>query len=260
MIFNTYSLLVAGLMSLMFLVNLVIAILNYRYRNTPLPKNVASIYSEEKYIKSKAYFSENTVFSIVKNSVSFVLFISLLIVGFFPWFMSILEMITSNKVLQTGLFFLILIASNTLLFSPFSYYRTFSIESRYGFNKSTKKLFFIDLLRSTILASVLFSSITMLLHYLFELLGSSFILGAWIALTVLLILLFMLNTKVFIKIFNKLTPLPDGSLKSSIEQLASKTGFKAKAIYSMDASKRSSKLNAFSLDLVQFVKLDCLIP
>jgi STE24 endopeptidase len=245
MVFNTFSLLVVGLMSLMFLVNLVIAILNYRYRNTPLPDNVASIYSKEKYIQSKAYFSENTVFSMVKNSVSFVLILSLLIFGFFPWFTGLLESITDNKVLQTGLFFLILIAINTLLFAPFNYYRTFSIESRYGFNKTTKKLFFVDLIRSTMLASVLIASVGMLLHYLFDILGSGFILGAWIALTVLLILLFMLNTKVLIKIFNKLTPLPEGSLKSSIEQLASKTGFKAKAIYSMDASKRSSKLNAF---------------
>jgi STE24 endopeptidase len=69
--------------------------------------------------------------------------------------------------------------------------------------------------------------------------------ASWIALSCIQVLVLILNTKVFIKIFNKLTPLPEGSLKEAILALALKTGFKAKAIYSMDGSKRSSKLNAF---------------
>jgi STE24 endopeptidase len=92
---------------------------------------------------------------------------------------------------------------------------------------------------------LLIAGIAVLLQVLLGWLGTNFVFGAWIALSLLLIILFALNTKVFIKLFNRLTPLPDGDLKSAIISLATKTGFQAKAIYTMDASKRSSKLNAF---------------
>ena len=68
---------------------------------------------------------------------------------------------------------------------------------------------------------------------------------AWLILTIVMVILFVLNTKVFVKIFNKLTPLPDGELRSQINILAEKVGFNVKAISVMDASKRSTKLNAF---------------
>jgi STE24 endopeptidase len=128
---------------------------------------------------------------------------------------------------------------------PFSYYRTFSIETRYGFNKSTRTLFFSDAIRNVLLSTILISGIAVILHALYIGLGDVFVFGSWIALSSILVLVMILNTKVFIKIFNKLTPLPEGSLKEAILALALKTGFKAKAIYSMDGSKRSSKLNAF---------------
>jgi STE24 endopeptidase len=245
MIWNAYSLLVVGLMAFMFVANVTLALLNFSYRNKPLPSNVKDIYSKSKYLKSKAYFSENTLFSLVKNTFNFILFLALLVAGFFPWVAQLAQGLTDNTLLQTFFFFLILIVLNTLLSIPFNYYKTFSIETRYGFNKTTKKLFFTDLVRNVFISSLLIALITVLLQALYQSLGDAFILGAWLALSIILILLFMLNTKVFIKIFNKLTPLPDSSLKTAIVELANKTGFKAKAIYSMDASKRSSKLNAF---------------
>jgi STE24 endopeptidase len=72
-----------------------------------------------------------------------------------------------------------------------------------------------------------------------------FVLYAWVILTIVMIILFVLNTKVFVKIFNKLTPLPEGDLREKIHSLAEKVGFNVKAISVMDASKRSTKLNAF---------------
>lgn len=245
MIWNLYSWLVIALMTVMFVVNLTLALLNYGYRHQPLPNNVKGIYPLKKYQESKAYFTENTVFGLIRSSFQFVVFLVLLITGFFPWMVSWLEAITTSPLLQTFLFVTILIIGNTILSLPFSYYRTFSIEARYGFNKMTKKLFWSDVIRNILLSSLLLSGIAVLLHALYQSLGSNFVLGAWIALSILMIVLFMLNTKVFVKIFNKLTPLPEGSLKTKITELAAKTGFKAKAIYSMDASKRSSKLNAF---------------
>jgi STE24 endopeptidase len=245
MVWNVYSLLVLGFIALMYVVNTGLAILNLSYRYQPLPANVRDIYDQSKYQKSKAYFVENTWFSLVKNTVNFILLIALFVGGFFPWVADIALAITANPLAQTFVFFSILLILNTLLNGPFNYYKTFSIETRYGFNKMTKTLFFKDMFKNILLSALLISGIAVLLQALLGWLGTNFVFGAWIALSVVLVILFALNTKVFIKLFNRLTPLPDGDLKSAIVNLANKTGFKAKAIYTMDASKRSSKLNAF---------------
>jgi STE24 endopeptidase len=245
MIWNLNSGWVIGLMALMFVVNITLSLLNLSYRDKPLPQNVKDIYDAKKYRKSKAYFVENTWFSIVRSTFNFILLIALLVGGFFPYIADVASSLSNNELLQTFFFFSILLILNTILNTPFNYYKTFSIETRYGFNKSTKKLFFTDVLRNILVSTLLISGIGVLLQALYQTLGQGFVLGAWIALSILLIVLFMLNTKVFVKIFNKLTPLPEGSLKNSLVALANKTGFKAKAIYTMDASKRSSKLNAF---------------
>lgn len=245
MVFNLYSGVVIGLLIAMALINFVLTILNLLNQKQPIPKNLKDIYSKEKLNQSKRYFAENAKFSLVRSSFSLVLILGLLVFGFFPWLANLTESITDNMLFQSFLFFAFLIVSNTVVSLPFNYYRTFSIESRYGFNKSTKRLFFVDAIRNVVLSTVLLSTIGVILQALYQNLGGAFVWSAWITLSILMIVLFMLNTKVFIKIFNKLTPLPDGPLKTSINGLATKTGFKAKAIYTMDASKRSSKLNAF---------------
>jgi STE24 endopeptidase len=245
MILNEWSGLIVGLMTLMYLINTGLSLLNLSYQRKPLPANVKEIYSKDKLKQSRAYFAENTRFSLIRSTFSFLLMLGLLIGGFFPYVAQIIEQITNSEILETFFFLSILLILNTIINMPFNYYRTFSIESRYGFNKSTKSLFFKDVLRNIVLSTVLTSGIAVLLNSLYIGLGDMFVFGAWIALSVIIVILFMLNTKVFVKIFNKLTPLPDGTLRDSIQALATKTGFKAKAIYTMDASKRSSKLNAF---------------
>jgi STE24 endopeptidase len=229
----------------MYGVGLVISLLNLSYQNRPLPKNVSGIFTPDQLKKSKAYFKENTLFSLVTSTFNYILMIALFQSGFFPWIQQFVSGLTNNTLLQTFLFFSILIVLNTLMNAPFGFYKTFSIESRYGFNQSTKKLFFTDLIRNVILSTVLLATIGVILHAIYQGLGDNFVIVAWLVLAVLQVTLFMLNTKVFVKIFNKLTPIPEGSLKTSIVDLAKRTGFRAKAIYSMDASKRSSKLNAF---------------
>lgn len=245
MIWNVYSITIVSLMTLMYLINAGLGLLNLSHQRKPLPANVKEIYSTDKLQQSRAYFEENTRFGLVRSTFSFILMVGLLVGGFFPFVAELTVQITNNELLQTFLFLTILLVLNTVIALPFSYYRTFSIETRYGFNKSTRTLFFSDAIRNVLLSTILISGIAVILHALYIGLGDVFVFGSWIALSSILVLVMILNTKVFIKIFNKLTPLPEGSLKEAILALALKTGFKAKAIYSMDGSKRSSKLNAF---------------
>jgi len=245
MIWNEWTGLIVGLMTLMYVISAGLGLLNLSYQRQSLPANVKEIYSKDKLEQSRSYFAENTRFGLIRSTFGYVLMLALLVSGFFPFVGQLSSQITNNELLQTFLFLSILLILNTIITLPFNYYETFSIEARFGFNKSTKSLFFKDVLRNIVLSTVLSSGIAVLLHSLFVGLGDMFVLGSWIALSVIIVLVFMLNTKVFVKIFNKLIPLPDGSLRDAIQALAKKTGFKAKAIYTMDASKRSSKLNAF---------------
>ncbi len=245
MIWNEWSGLIVGLITFMYVVSTSLGILNLRHQRKPLPANVKGIYSKDQLQKSRAYFAENTLYSLVRSTFSYILMIALFFGGFFPYVVQLSSQITNNELLQTFLFFTILLVLNTIISLPFQYYRTFSIEARYGFNKSTRKLFLNDAVRNILLSTILISGIAVVLYALYSGFGDQFVLSAWIALSFIQVLVLVLNTKVFIKIFNKLTPLPEGSLKNAIQSLALKTGFKAKAIYSMDGSKRSSKLNAF---------------
>lgn len=242
---NVWFFVIVGLMGGMLLLNTFFAFLNYQRRTQPLPPNVKDIYSPSQYKKWLQYFMEKTRFNLIQNAFNFVLYLTLFLTNAFVIVYEWVQVITTQTFLESLLFILILMAGQSMLRLPFKYYETFSIETRYGFNKSTKQTFFKDALKSLVLGGLLVGAIAGLLATLYEAFPASFILVAWITLTVLLILLFMLNTKVFIKVFNKLTPLEEGPLKDQLMGLATQTGFKAKAIYIMDASKRSSKLNAF---------------
>ena len=245
MIFNLYNGFVIGLLITMTVINSILAFLNLLNQKQPLPKIVKGIYSQEKHRQAKQYYAENSRFNLLKSLFDLALLLALFLFDFFPWLANLISGLTDIGLLQSFIFFSVLLVGSSLLGAPWNYYKTFYIEEKYGFNKMTRKLFVTDIFRNLLVSTMLVSGIGVLLQGIYEWLGSYFVLGAWITLSILLIVLFTLNTKVFVKIFNKLTPIPEGSLKTSIQALAAKTGFTAKAIYSMDASKRSTKLNAF---------------
>jgi STE24 endopeptidase len=208
MIWNVYSITIVSLMTLMYLINAGLGLLNLSHQRKPLSANVKEIYSTDKLQQSRAYFEENTRFGLVRSTFSFILMVGLLVGGFFPFVAELTVQITNNALLQTFLFLTILLVLNTVMALPFSYYRTFSIETRYGFNKSTRTLFFSDAIRNVLLSTILISGIAVILHALYIGLGDVFVFASWIALSCIQVLVLVLNTKVFIKIFNKLTPHP----------------------------------------------------
>jgi STE24 endopeptidase len=242
------SSIVIGLVALMYIIDLVIALVNYNHRNQPIPEIAKDIYDQEKYQKWLSYFMETHRFQVIVKTLSTVFLLVLLGFGFFGFLEKLTVSWFSHPILQTlaflGVFFLI----NMLISLPFDYYATFVIEEKYGFNKTTRKTFFVDLLKSLLLAAVLGGGLVALLNAIYLEFANNlwfFVLYAWLILTIVMIILFVLNTKVFVKIFNKLTPLPEGELREKIHSLAEKVGFNVKAISVMDASKRSTKLNAF---------------
>jgi STE24 endopeptidase len=241
------NVLILGIILVMFLFELVVNVLNYQNRNKPMPDNVKGLYDDEKYRKWLDYNMENFRFGLISNGFSTVLLLILLSTGFFGVLERLTDGMTTSSLLETlffmGGFFII----QFVLGIPFSYYHTFVIEEKYGFNKTTKKTFVKDLVKNLVMVVILGGGFVALIHSLFQAFSGNiwlFILGAYGGIVLIMLSIFMLNG-VFVRLFNKLTPLEDGSLKEKIDALGHRLGFEVKKIYVMDASKRSTKLNAF---------------
>jgi len=240
--------LIIGLISLMFFIDLFVSLINYNYRNKPIPSNVKDIYEKEEYQKWLNYTMENVRLNIIEKSFNTLLIIALLVLGLFGFLQGWTSAKFASPILETLVFLGVFYVITTVVAIPFKYYSTFRIEEKYGFNKVTKKIFVIDIVKGIIVSSVLLGSIIAAFSLIFIEFANDiwlFSLVSWLFLSVVIIILFVLSAKIFVKIFNKLTPIEDGELKNRIKELSTKVGFSISAISVMDASKRSTKLNAF---------------
>ncbi len=220
--------------------------LNDRARAREIPDNVSDVYDPDNYRKWRKYSSELNRVSFIDATIRF-LFVLMMLAngGFFALAEWTRALTNANPYLETLLFIFILIVIHFLYAIPFKYYVTFSIEERYGFNRSDLKTFIRDRIVSLLLSIVLGGGIIALFVLFFETAGPLFILYMFIALVVIFLFFNMTYTKIFVPLFNKLTPLEDGDLKTRIEDFAAAQNYQIKKIQVMDASRRSSKLNAF---------------
>jgi STE24 endopeptidase len=132
-----------------------------------------------------------------------------------------------------------------IITTPFSFYQNFIIEEKYGFNKSTKRLFFIDKIKGWILSILIGGGILAIIVWFYQKTGDSFWLYSWVFIGVFTIFMTMFYSSLIVPLFNKQTPLEEGELKSSIKKFADKVGFKLDEIFVIDGSKRSTKANAY---------------
>jgi STE24 endopeptidase len=221
-----------------------LSFLNYNHRTQPIPDNVNDIYDTASYSRWLTYTMENFRLGMIAKVLSTIVTVALLTFGFFPMLERFSQTLFNDPILKTLVFVGSYMILNSLIDIPFSYIKNFKIEEKYGFNKTTKKTFVLDLLKSLIMMIALGGGVLYVLLSLY-LNSENFILYTWLFLVTIMIFINILYTKVFIKIFNKLTPLPDGQLKDQIMEFAKKTGTSIKSISVMDASRRTKKLNAF---------------
>ena len=243
---NIFFYMILSIILGMFVFEFLISVLNYRYKNQPIPENVQGLYDKDKYHKWLEYSMANFKFGIVSNTISTAVMLLLLSLGAFGFFEELSIEVTSSGLFQTLFFLLMYYVISFIMALPLSYYRVFKIEESFGFNKMTKKLFVIDKIKSFILTVVFGGGIISLLFVIFKAFTNIwiFILIAYVVIFAVMLLLFLFNG-VFVRLFNKLTLLEEGSLKEKIDALAVSLGFEVKRIYVMDGSRRSTKLNAF---------------
>lgn len=228
-----------------FLLTQTLSFLNTTKWSSKLPDELKEIYDEEKYSKSMEYEKAKYSFWNISSIFFFNIMILLLIFGAFGFLHNYLYSISSNIYFTTLWFFGILYILQTIISLPFSYYSTFVIEEKFGFNKMTKKLFFTDLIKSLLLTFVLWWAILSLIVWFFTISWEYFWLFAWAFVSFLSVFMMMFYSSLIVPIFNKQTPLGAWKLRDDIEKFASDVWFKLDNIFVIDWSKRSSKANAY---------------
>jgi STE24 endopeptidase len=222
-----------------------ISFLNTTTRSNKLPEALKGFYDEETYSKQQDYESVNYRFGLISDGFSFVVILLMLFLGGFAWVNSFVTALTDSAILQAILFFGILVFASDLLSIPLDVYHTFVIEVRFGFNKTTPATYVFDKLKGWLLGAVIGGGILALIIFIYEKSGSWFWVLAWISISIFTLFISYFYTTLLVPVFNKLTPLPAGVLRDSIEKVATLAGFSLKDISIMDGSKRSSRGNAY---------------
>ena len=128
---------------------------------------------------------------------------------------------------------------------PINYYRTFVIEKKFGFNKMTHTMFFVDLIKQGTLGVLLGLPLLFGVLWLMGKMGANWWLYVWLMWVTFNLLILSIYPTWIAPLFNKFTPLDDASLKERIEKLMQKCGFKSSGLFVMDGSRRSSHGNAY---------------
>lgn len=131
-----------------FILDKVLDALNARHFDDPVPAELQDVYDEAEYEKSQRYKKDRYKFGLVTSTFSLLLMLAFLFFEGFAWVDSIARSISDNSIVIALIFFGIIMFASDILTLPFSWYSTFVIEEKYGFNKTTKKLFFLDKLKS----------------------------------------------------------------------------------------------------------------
>lgn len=240
-----YLLMILLIVVLDFIWTQYLAYRNRRRMSPHIPIQLEGIYDKDDYTKQQDYQKTNSRFGLYTSLFSFIILLLVLLLGLFGWLDQTLRQYISNEVGLTLSFFGIIYVINTIISLPFDYYGTFVIEERFGFNKSTKKIFWLDQLKGLLLTIVLGGIILALIVWVYTELGDMAWLYAWGVVTLFSLFMTLFYSNIIVPLFNKQTPLEQGELRDAIEQFSGKAGFEIKNIYVMDASKRSTKANAY---------------
>jgi STE24 endopeptidase len=228
-----------------FVIETTLDILNARHYGDALPEPLKDVYDNEEYLKSQAYKKERFKFSMISSVFSLALLLAFFFLDGFAFVDQFARQFTDHPILVALIFFGVIMLGSDILTTPFSYYSTFVIEEKYGFNKTTTKTFILDKIKGWLMLIIVGGALLSLIIWFYQWAESSFWLYAWAVIAVFSVVMNMFYAKLIVPLFNKQTPLEDGSLRQKIEAYAKTVGFKLDNIFVIDGSKRSTKANAY---------------
>ena len=234
------KIIVISVIALAFCYELYLNHLRISSAKNPVPACVADVYDAETHAKQQAYNAEKCRLNDLQLSVSFLIDAALLLTNAYAAFAGLFE-----KEDWPQMFAVVLLSTIASLASlPFSWYETMVIEEKYGFNRTSPKTFVMDAVKEFVLQIGLLTGIGSALMGLHQRFGDWLILVfAGVMTAGILFITFLYPF--FSKLFNKFTPLPDGDLRNRLTALLEKNGYRVRAVNVMDASRRSTKSNAY---------------
>ena len=242
---DTLFYILISILIISFIVDKVLDALNAKHYKDPIPPELSDVYEEEDYLKSQNYKKANDRFSSIASSISLVVTLFFFYLDGFAFVDEWARTFSDNTIIIALLFFGSIMFASDLLSTPFSYYHTFIIEEKFGFNKTTLKTFLVDKIKGWLISAILGGLLLSTIIWFYEAVGSNFWLYAWGIIAVFVFFINMFYARLIVPLFNKQTPLCDGSLKTKIQDYAQKVGFKLDKIVVIDGSKRSTKANAY---------------
>ncbi|NAY90469.1 M48 family metalloprotease [Muricauda sp. JGD-17] len=242
---TTLFYIVIAILVVQYLIHQLLEFLNAKQFGAKVPAELKDVFDEEEYQKSQSYKKTNYKFGLLSDGFSLLITLAFLGLGGFEWLDQWTRSFTEDLVPMTLIFFGFIFLGSAIIGLPFSYYRTFVIEERYGFNKTTKKLFFLDKLKGMLLTVILGGALLYLFILFYQWTEDRFWVYAWILIGAFILFINLFYSRFIVPLFNKQTPLKEGSLKNAIETYAHNVGFELNNIFVIDGSKRSTKANAY---------------
>jgi STE24 endopeptidase len=228
-----------------FFVGLVTNMLNMKSLSQHLPNEFEGVYDAQTYAKSQKYTKARTQFGLITGAFDLLILLSFWFNGGFNMLDSWIRGFPFNELISGIIFIVLLMIAKSILSLPFSIYSTFVIEEKFGFNKTTVKIFLLDLLKGTVLGALIGIPLLAGILAFFIYAGAWAWLYAWLAVTGFSLLMQYIAPTWIMPLFNKFILLEDGDLKTKIENYTQKVKFSLSGLFVIDGSKRSSKSNAF---------------
>ena len=242
---DIFFFIIIGVIVFEYVLSFAVRTLNIRALNQNLPEEFQDVFDNEKYIKSQNYTRTNAKFSYVTATFSLVLGLWFILSGFYNSIDLYARGFGFNEIITGIVFFGILFIINDILSLPLSIYRTFVIEERYGFNKTTYKTFITDKLKQYFLLVLIGFPFLYLVLLFFDIFKENAWLVVWLLMAVFMVLIQPLFNNFIAPMFNKFTPLDEGPLLEKIKTYLKKVDFPVKKLEVVDGSRRSGHSNAY---------------
>jgi STE24 endopeptidase len=228
-----------------FLFEQLLDVLNLLNRKQPIPRLINDVYPEDRYVIQQKYEVENTKFSFIISTISFIVVLIVLYFGWFGKFHNFILGYNYGNIVNTLIFFGVIAFVSQLISIPFSIWKTFVIEEKYGFNKTTPKTYILDRIKSMLLSYIIGGSILALITWIFYLTDQWFWIIALGVMVAFSLIANSLYSRVIVPLFNKQEPLKEGELLDLIKQFGNQVNFPVDKVFVIDGSKRSTKSNAY---------------
>lgn len=242
---NVYAQIILATLLLDYVLKLAADLLNLKALRREPPHELRDVYDAEVYARSQELTRVETRFGFVTSTFDLAVLLTFWGSGGFQWLDAWVRGFELGSIVTGLLYVGALVLAKGVLELPFSLYSTFVIEGRFGFNRTTPRVFALDLAKGLALAVVLGAPLLALVLLLFERAGEVAWLYCWLASSLFVLFIQLVFPAWVLPLFNRFEPLPEGELREAISRYAESVNFALQGVFVMDGSRRSSRGNAF---------------